>query len=163
VHTSSLQDNPAKRCTFCLWSESERTGNLTLIGFLARKAVSLIEVRLYFEFLSHTFISDVASEPADIKCVFGNMCRYITSANSHSDLLAVVYVLLFWMQSGVVNSVSFVLADRWASAAARGRADGVGGRAGGVLALVFQASCLVGLGFAYLLQHSVTMFESDWT
>jgi hypothetical protein len=47
VESSRLQDNATERCTFYLETESERTGNLPLIGCLPVKAVPLMKVRLY--------------------------------------------------------------------------------------------------------------------
>ena len=84
------------------------------------------------------------------------ICRYIMAAPAQSDLLAVLYICVFWLQSGVVNSAAFVMAPKWAS-------PGLQDRAGGFLALVFQISCLVALGIAYLIQHYCRPFNSEWT
>ena len=40
---------------------------------------------------------------------------YISSAKGMlSDVAAIVFIALFWLQSGVVNSASFVMAPKWA-------------------------------------------------
>jgi hypothetical protein len=44
-----LLDNSARRCTFCLWNESECTENIPGKGFLKLKAFPLIEFRLYHD------------------------------------------------------------------------------------------------------------------
>lgn len=80
---------------------------------------------------------------------------YITSAPVRSDALAVAYVGLFWLQCGVVNSASFVMANKWASPALRERAAGF-------LALVFQVACLVALSVAFLVYTYCDAFRSDW-
>lgn len=80
---------------------------------------------------------------------------YIMASPFRSDVVAIVYVALFWLQSGAVNSVSFVLAEKWSNST-------IQGRAGGLLAFVFQLSCLVALGVAFLMQRFCSPFRSQW-
>ena len=80
---------------------------------------------------------------------------YIMASPTHSDVLVIVYVFLFWLQSGAVNSVSFVLAENWSSSAMKGKA-------GGCLALAFQLGCLVALGIAFVLERYCSPFKSEW-
>jgi hypothetical protein len=56
---SRLQDIPAKRCTSCLWNESERTENLLLVGFLSFDTVPLIEVRLHCWLVTRNYFADL--------------------------------------------------------------------------------------------------------
>ena len=79
---------------------------------------------------------------------------YIAGAGPRSDLAAVTYISFFWLQSGVVNSASFVMANKWSSRELRSRA-------GGAFALVFQTSCLVALALAFLVQKYIAPFASE--
>lgn len=81
---------------------------------------------------------------------------YIMAKPFLSDALVIAYIAVFWLQSGAVNSVSFVLAEKWSSTAMQGKA-------GGLLAFTFQASCLVALGIAFCLQKFCSAFNSHWS
>lgn len=81
---------------------------------------------------------------------------YIMAKPFLSDSLVIAYIAVFWLQSGAVNSVSFVLAEKWSSSALQGKA-------GGLLAFVFQLSCLVALGIAFLMQKYCHPFKSHWS
>lgn len=79
----------------------------------------------------------------------------MSSSASRSDILVVIYIFFFWLQSGAVNSVSFVLADKWSNPAMKGKA-------GGCLALMFQLGCLIALGVAFVLEKFCSPFKSQW-
>jgi len=73
---------------------------------------------------------------------------YISSAMStYNDWAAVLYITLFWLLSGYVNNCAYVMAPRWAPQTSAARA-------GGIMALIFQASSLLALLVAFWIEHS---------
>ncbi|DBB16535.1 TPA: hypothetical protein ACH3X3_014799 [Trebouxia sp. C0006] len=73
---------------------------------------------------------------------------YISSAmSSYNDWAAVLYITLFWLLSGYVNNCAYVMAPRWAPQTSAARA-------GGIMALIFQASSLLALLVAFWIEHS---------
>ena len=76
-------------------------------------------------------------------------CRYTAYDAPHgmlNDGFIIAAIALFWAASGHVNACAYVMAAQWAPA---GKAD----RAGGLMAVVFQVSCLLSLLLAAALQH----------
>lgn len=63
-----------------------------------------------------------------------------------NDVVATAAIALFWAGSGYFNACSYVMAATWAPAGAKERA-------GGIMALVFQVSCLLALLLATGLQR----------
>ncbi|KAL0033491.1 hypothetical protein WJX77_011956 [Trebouxia sp. C0004] len=73
---------------------------------------------------------------------------YISSAMStYNDWAAVLYITVFWLLSGYVNNCAYVMAPRWAPQTSAARA-------GGIMALIFQASSLLALLIAFWIEHS---------
>ncbi|DBA76841.1 TPA: hypothetical protein ACH3X2_008856 [Trebouxia sp. C0005] len=73
---------------------------------------------------------------------------YISSAMStYNDWAAVLYITLFWLLSGYVNNCAYVMAPRWAPQTSAAKA-------GGIMALIFQASSLLALLVAFWIEHS---------
>jgi len=65
-----------------------------------------------------------------------------------SDTAAVAFVAAFWLLSGFINSLSYVVIPQLVPAASAPRAASV-------MSLVFQLACVTGLGLA-------TWLEYDW-
>ncbi|KAK9813902.1 hypothetical protein WJX73_004060 [Symbiochloris irregularis] len=65
-----------------------------------------------------------------------------------NDYVIILAIAVFWAASGHVNACAYVMAAQWAP-------PGGGDRAGGLMALSFQVSCLVSLLLAAALQHVI--------
>lgn len=73
---------------------------------------------------------------------------YISTEVSYcNDWAAVLYITLFWLLSGYVNNIAYVMAPKWAPQASTAKA-------GSIMALVFQTSSLLALLFAFWIEHS---------
>mmetsp|Transcript_14139 Transcript_14139/g.42675 ORF Transcript_14139/g.42675 Transcript_14139/m.42675 type:complete len:478 (+) Transcript_14139:565-1998(+) len=70
---------------------------------------------------------------------------YILDPTIWSPLTTTVYVAVFWWSSGYINTIAFLMAPKLVSKSLKSRS-------GAVMALTFQASCLVALVAAYALQ-----------
>lgn len=116
-----------------------------IIGRFVPHSLALLSTR---RGLNHMSLMKLAATPLTF--------WYIAGTTGRSDFLAIVYIGLFWLQSGAVNSAAFVMATRWAS-------RGNQGRASGFMALVFQASCLVALGLAFIIQSYFPPTEASRT
>lgn len=72
---------------------------------------------------------------------------YISSSfTHHNDIVAVVYVALFWLLSGYINTIAYVSAPRWV-------VPGGSAKAASFMALTFQTGCLLALLVAFALEH----------
>lgn len=70
---------------------------------------------------------------------------YVADPSTAPPMVAVFYVAIFWWSSGYINTIAFLVAPKLVSKSLRARS-------GAVMALTFQASCLVALVAALGLQ-----------
>lgn len=88
--------------------------------------------------------------PQHLSCL-NRQCRYMNWGAEHgmlNDYVIILAIAAFWAASGHVNACAYVMAAQWAP-------PGGGDRAGGLMALAFQVSCLASLLLAAALQHVV--------
>ena len=81
---------------------------------------------------------------------------YIQSTEIRSDIMAVLYIFLFWFQGGATINAAYILAYKLVRPEQKPKA-------GSHLALMFQAGSLVGLAAAYLVQRMAEPFKSQWS